>query len=103
MPDKHDFGYLPTTPQTRVWLLAIRHHIERVSFGDENLVKWWDEIVTASKRVHQNKPGEYKAVDMLVKSAMLKIQGEGDFASEVFRLSDKYQAQTPPKPWRYVK
>ena len=97
MPDKIDLGKLPTAPHVRQWLTTARHVIEQISFGDDKLVEWWDEIVTVPRRIDVHKPGEYKNVDMLIKTAMLKAQGNGDFASEVFKLSEEYQALTPPQ------
>ncbi len=76
-------------------MITARHTIEQISFGDEKLVAWWDEITTAPRRIDLHKPGDYKNVDMLIKSAMLKAQGKGDFASEVFKLSEEYQALKP--------
>ncbi len=73
MPDKLDLSYLPNTPQTRALMVHARHTIERISFGDDQLVEWRDEIVNATKRVQLNKPGGYTDVDMLIKSAMLKV------------------------------
>ncbi len=60
----------------RQWLMNARHQIEKVAFGVMKVVDWWDEIITTPKRVYLDKRGEYKDIDVLIKSAMIKMHGK---------------------------